>query len=164
MSFKRDSLAVLLDRIYAQYTGLFRPLDKTPRHNLLKVFSSVDAGMYHQLLGDLDFLAKQIFPDTAEGAYLREHWSGKVAPLYAVTAFGEATITGSANKPLPAGVVFEAASGERYYLEKSYRLDANGQAAITVKAENPGVQGNLAAGEKLSIVSSIPVGIDSPPW
>lgn len=162
MSFKRDSLAVLLDRIYAQYTGLFRPLDKTPRHNLLKVFSSVDAGMYHQLLGDLDFLAKQIFPDTAEGAYLREHWSGKVAPLYAVTAFGEATITGSANKPLPAGVVFEAASGERYYLEKSYRLDANGQAAITVKAENPGVQGNLAAGEKLSIVSSIPVGIDSP--
>jgi hypothetical protein len=46
MSFSRDSLAVLLDRIYANYESLYRPLDKTPRHNLLKVFASVDAGIY----------------------------------------------------------------------------------------------------------------------
>jgi hypothetical protein len=58
MSFKRDSPAVLPDRVYANYIGLFRPPDKTPRQNLLKVFASVDAGMYHRLLGDLDFLAK----------------------------------------------------------------------------------------------------------
>jgi hypothetical protein len=62
---------------------------------------------------------------------------------------------------IPSGLVFQAASGERYYLEKSYRLDANGQAIITVKAENPGTQGNLAAGEKLTILSAIPAGIDS---
>ena len=161
MSFKRDSLTVLLNRIYANYTGLFRPLDKTPRQNLLKVFSSVDAGIYHQLLGDLDFLSKQIFPDTAEGEYLREHWSSKIAPLYAVTASGEVTMTGTANKPIPSGVVFEAASGERYYLNNAYRLDGSGQAIVSVKAENPGMQGNLAAGEKLSIISALPAGIDS---
>jgi uncharacterized phage protein gp47/JayE len=161
VSFKRESLAALLDRVYANYTSLFRPLDKTPRQNLLKVFASVEAGIYHQLLGDLDFLSKQIFPDTAEGAYLREHWSIKLAPLYAIAAIGEVTVTGMPGKTIPSGVVFQAASGERYYLEKSYRLDASGQAVITVKAENPGTQGNLAAGEKLSIVSAIPVGIDS---
>jgi uncharacterized phage protein gp47/JayE len=161
VSFKRDSLATLLDRVYANYASLFRPLDKTPRHSLLKIFASVEAGVYHQLLGDLDFLSKQIFPDTAEGAYLREHWSMKIAPLYAIAAIGEVLVTGQANKPVPSGVVFQAASGERYYLEKSYRLDANGQAVVTVKAENPGPQGNLAAGEKLSIVSAVPVGIDS---
>jgi uncharacterized phage protein gp47/JayE len=161
MSFKRDSLAVLLDRVYANYTSLFRPFDKTPRQNLLKVFASVDAGMYHQLLGDLDFLSKQIFPDTAEGEYLREHWSGRIAPLYAVSASGEATAAGKAGKPVPAGVVFEAASGERYYLEKTCRLDAGGQALITLKAENPGAGGNLSPGEKLSMVSAIPAGIDS---
>ena len=87
MSFKRDSPAALLDRIYANYTSLFRPFDKTPRHSLLKVFASVEAGMYHQLLWDLDFLSKQIFPDTADGECLREHWSSKTAPLYAVTAY-----------------------------------------------------------------------------
>jgi uncharacterized phage protein gp47/JayE len=151
----------MLDRVYANYTSLFRPLDKTPRQNLLKVFSSVDAGIYHQLLGDLDFLSKQIFPDTAEGEYLREHWSDRVAPLYAITASGEVTMTGTANKPIPAGIVFEAASGERYYLNNAYRLDGNGKAVVTVKAENPGQQGNLVAGEKLTIISALPVGIDS---
>jgi uncharacterized phage protein gp47/JayE len=136
-------------------------LDKTPRQNLLKVFASVDAGIYHQLLGDLDFLAKQIFPDTAEGEYLREHWSSKVPPLYAITASGEITMTGTANKPIPSGVVFEAASGERYYLGNAYRIGSNGQAIVAGKAENPGQQGNLAAGEKLSVISAVPVGIDS---
>jgi len=159
--FKRDSLAVLLDRIYANYTSLFRPLDKTPRQNLLKVFASVDAGIYHQLLGDLDFLAKQIFPDTAEGEYLREHWSTRIPPLYAVTAIGEATMTGIPDKPIPSGVVFESAAGERYYLNNAYRLDENGEAVVIVKAETPGQQGNIAAGEKLSIISAVPVGIDS---
>jgi uncharacterized phage protein gp47/JayE len=161
MSFKRDSLAALLDRVYANYTSLFRPLDKTPRQSLLKVFASVDAGMYHQLLGDLDFLAKQIFPDTARGEYLREHWSSTTAPLYASAASGEVTVTGIAERPIPSGVVFSSASGEHYYLDKSYRLDADGRALVTVRAENPGAQGNLASGEKLSVISSIPSGVDS---
>jgi uncharacterized phage protein gp47/JayE len=161
MSFRRDSLAVLLDRVYANYISLFRPLDKTPRQNLLKVFASVEAGIYHQLLGDLDFLAKQIFPDTAGGEYLREHWSNKTAPLYAVAAAGEVTVTGTAGRSIPSGVVFAAASGERYYLENACKLDAEGQAIITVKAETPGQQGNLAPGEKLSIISAVPAGMDS---
>jgi uncharacterized phage protein gp47/JayE len=161
VSFKRNSLAALLDRVYANYTGLFRPLDKTPRQNLLKVFASVDAGIYHQLLGDLDFLSKQIFPDTAEGKYLREHWSSRTTPLYAITASGEAVMTGTADRPVPSGVVFEAASKERYYLENASRLDGCGAALVTVKAENPGQQANLAAGEKLSVISALPAGVDS---
>jgi len=161
VSFKRDSLSVLLNRTYANYTSIFRPLDKTPRQNLLKVFASVDAGIYHQLLGDLDFLAKQIFPDTAEGKYLREHWSTRVPPLYASTAIGEVEMTGTADKPIPSGVVFEAASGERYYMNTVGKLNGNGQAIVTVKAETSGQQGNLAAGEKLSVISTIPTGIDS---
>jgi uncharacterized phage protein gp47/JayE len=161
MSFKRDSLAVLFDRSYANYTSLFRPFDKTPRQNLLKVFASVEAGMYHQLLGDLDFLSKQIFPDTAEGEYLREHWSSKTTPLYAIAASGEITLTGFPNKSVPSGVVFGAKSGEHYYLDKSYKLDASGQAIATIKAENPGAQGNLDPGEKLSIISAIPAGVNS---
>jgi uncharacterized phage protein gp47/JayE len=136
-------------------------LDKAPRQNLLKVFASVDAGIYHQLSGDLDFLAKQIFPDTAEGRYLREHWSNKTAPLYATTSSGEITVTGMANKTIPAGVVFEAASGERYFLKNAYKLNGGGGAFVTVEAENPGQQGNLAVGEKLKIISALPVGIDS---
>jgi uncharacterized phage protein gp47/JayE len=141
--------------------SLFRPLDKTPRQNIVKVLAAVDAGIYHQLLGDLDFLAKQIFPDTAEGEYLREHWSSKVPPLYALAATGEITLTGLANTPVPAGLLFSSTSGVRYYLETASRLDNDGRAAVLVKAQTLGNEGNLREGERLSIVSALVAGLDS---
>jgi uncharacterized phage protein gp47/JayE len=161
MPFKRDPLSVLLDRVYSNYTSLYKPLDRTPRQNLLKVLASVDAGVYHQLLGDLDFLAKQIFPDTAEGEYLREHWSGRVTPLYATGASGEVLISGIPGRPVPAGLVFSAASGERYYTDQAYRIGADGKAVALIKSQSFGTAVNLAAGEELSIVSTIPAGVDS---
>lgn len=161
MPFKRDSLSVILDRVYAKYTSLYKPLDKTPRYNLLKVFSAVDAGMYHGLLGDLDFLALQLFPDSATGAYLREHWSSRTTPLYAIAAHGEIIISGTANKAIPAGVVYKAASGETYYNESAGRLGADGSAAIRIKAQGTGLKTNLTAGEELTIISAIPAGINT---
>jgi uncharacterized phage protein gp47/JayE len=161
MPIKRDSLAVILDRVYANYISLFKPLDKTPRMSLLKVFSSVDAGMYHQLLGDIEFLSRQLFPDTAEGAFLREHWSSRVTPLYATGAAGEIIVTGTAGKTIPAGVVFQSQSGERYYTESAHQIESGGSVIIHVKAEGQGLHTNLAGGAELSIVSSIPQGIDS---
>jgi uncharacterized phage protein gp47/JayE len=159
--FKRDSVAVILDRVYANYASLFKPLEKTPRHSLLKVFAAVDAGILHQNLGDLDFLALQLFPDTAEGDYLRQHWASRVTPLYAIAASGEALLTGIPNKPVPAGLVFASASGEQYYTEKAYRIGSDGTVLITLKSQGTGLNTNLAPGEELSIVSSIPAGIDS---
>jgi uncharacterized phage protein gp47/JayE len=161
MPFKRDSLGVTLDRIYANYVSLFKPLDKTPRQSLLKVFSAVDAGIYHQLLGDLDFISLQLFPDTATGAYLREHWSSRVPPLHAIAANGSVVISGLPNKPVPAGIVFKSAVGETYYTESAYKLGAGGTITARVKAQDTGLKTNLAGGEELSIVSAIPSGIDS---
>jgi len=159
--FKRDSLGVTLDRVYANYASLFKPLDRTPRHSLLKVFAAVDAGILHQNLGDLDFLALQIFPDSATGDYLRQHWSSRVTPLYAIAATGQALMTGIPNKPIPSGLVFASASGERYFTEKTYRIGADGTVAVTLKAQNMGIVANLAPGEELSIMSSIPPGVES---
>jgi uncharacterized phage protein gp47/JayE len=161
MPFKRDSLGVMLDRIYANYVSLFKPLDKTPRQSLLKVFSAVDAGIYHQLLGDLDFLSFQLFPDTATGEYLREHWSSRVLPLHAIAANGNVVISGLPNKPVPAGIVFKSASRETYYTESVYKLGADGTVIARVKAQDTGLKTNLAEGEELKIVSAIPAGIDS---
>jgi uncharacterized phage protein gp47/JayE len=58
-------------------------------------------------------------------------------------------------------MVFSAASGERYYTEQAYRIGADGTAIIRVKSSNFGIAVNLAAGEELSIVSTIPAGVDS---
>jgi len=161
MSFRRDSLAVLTERVKAKYASLFRPLDGTPRHGLLDVFASVDAGIYHQLLGDLDFLARQIFPDTAEGVFLRRHWSARVPPLHAATASGEVYMTGIPGRGIPAGLLLAAASGERFFAEAAARLDADGRAVVAVRAQDPGSRANLAPGVELSVASAIPAGVDS---
>ncbi|MDR1031033.1 MAG: baseplate J/gp47 family protein, partial [Treponema sp.] len=161
MPFRRDSLSVILDRIYAQYMSRFKPLERTPRYNLLKVISAVDAGMYHQLLGDLDFLALQLFPDTAEGEYLRAHWSSRITPLYAIAASGEVLITGIADRPVPAGLIFASSSGERYYTEHAYRIGTDGTVVVRVKAQGTGLQTNLTTRQELSVVSAIPAGISS---
>jgi uncharacterized phage protein gp47/JayE len=161
MPFQRDSLPVILDRVYAQYMSRFKPLDRTPRYTLLKVFSAVDAGMYHQLLGDLDFLALQLFPDTAEGEYLRAHWSSRITPLYAIGATGEVLVTGIPDRPVPSGLLFASASGERYYTDQAYRIGIDGTVIVQVKAQDTGLKTNLAAGQELSVVSAIPAGISS---
>ena len=161
MPFKRDSLGVMLDRTYANYASLFKPLDKTPRQNLLKVFSAVDAGIYHQLLGDLDFLSLQLFPDTATGAYLREHWSSRIIPLNAIAANGNVVMSGLPNKPIPVGIILKSAVGETYYTESAYKLGADGTTTARVKAQNTGLITNLTEGEELNIVSAIPAGINS---
>jgi len=161
VSFKRDSLAALTERVRARYESLFRPLGGTPRRGLLDVFARVDAGIYHQLLGDLDFLSRQLFPDTAEGESLRQHWSARVPPLLAATASGEAYMTGIPGRSVPAGVLLAHASGERYHVEAAARMDADGGAIVAVRAQSPGSRSNLAPGEELSITSAVPAGVDS---
>jgi uncharacterized phage protein gp47/JayE len=161
MAFNRDSLQVLKERTYANYLSRFTPLNRTPRHNLLPVFANVDAGLSHLLQGDLVFLSKQLFPDTAEGEYLRAHWSSRVPPLYAVAATGKVEVSGIAGIAVPAGVVFKSASGKRYFTENAYSISGHGKAVVNVKAESAGADSNLEAGSQLAIVSAKPSGVES---
>jgi uncharacterized phage protein gp47/JayE len=161
MPFSRDSLQVLKERTYANYLSLYKPLDRTPRYNLVSVLANVDAGLFHLLQGDLVYLSKQLFPDTAEGEYLRKHWAGRVPPLYAAAAIGTVEISGNAGVSVPAGIVFKSTAGKRYFTEKAYKISGSGKVLVTVKAENAGIESNLASGSSLIIVSAIPSGVDS---
>lgn len=161
MALTRESLPVLFDRMYSNYMSRLKPLDKTARHNLIRVMAEVEAGVYHQLLGDLSFLAEQIFPDTATGDYLRMHWSDRVPPLYAVSAIGTAQVKGAAGTAVPAGLVYVSESGKRYFTDRAYKIGAGGTAAINLNAEKAGSDSNLAAGKKLKMSSAIPAGLTS---
>jgi len=70
-------------------------------------------------------------------------------------------MTGQPNRGIPAGLLFAAPSGERYYNEAASRLDSNGSAVVNVKAQTTGAQANLTSGAELAIVSAIPPGVDS---
>ena len=161
MAFNKDSLQTLKEKTYAHYLSLFKPLDRTARYNLVTVMANVDAGLFHLLQGDLAFLSKQLFPDTAEGEFLRAHWAGRVPPMHAVAAVGEITISGNAGLTIPAGTVLKSTLGKRYFTEKSYSIGNDGKALVYVKAENAGADSNLEADSPLVIISSIPSSIDS---
>jgi uncharacterized phage protein gp47/JayE len=161
MAFNKDSLQVLKERTLANYLSLFKPLDKTPRHSLISVMANVDAGLAHLLQGDLVFLSRQLFPDTAEGDFLRAHWASRVPPLYAVAAVGIVEVSGNAGVSLPAGTVFKSSSGKRYFTERSYNIADNGKALVYVKAETVGADSNLQPESRIAIVSAIPSVIDS---
>jgi uncharacterized phage protein gp47/JayE len=161
MAFNRDSLQVLKERTLANYLSLFKPLDRTPRRSLVSVMADVDAGLAHSLQGDLVFLSKQLFPDTAEGGYLRAHWSSRVPPLYAKAAAGGVEVSGTAGISVPAGVVFKSVLGKRYFNNKTSVISIDGKTIVNVKAENAGSDYNLIAGNELKIVSAVSSGIDS---
>jgi uncharacterized phage protein gp47/JayE len=117
--------------------------------------------MYHQLQGDLVFLADQLFPDTATGEFLRLHWSDRVPPLYAVAARGVLAVSGFPGAAVPAGLVYASPAGKRYYTGAAYRIGGEGAVTVQVTAEEPGADSNLGAGVDLSLVTAIPPGLDS---
>lgn len=161
MAFERETLQSILDRTWSNYMSLLKPLDKTPRYNLLKVLAYTEGGGIHQLLGDLSFLSVQIFPDSASGEYLRAHWSDRVPPLYASAAAGEVIQTGSPGASVPKGLVYTSATGKRYYTSRSYTVGENGRCKVWVTAEESGSESNLEAGSVLSIASALSAGMDS---
>lgn len=161
MAFERETLQTLLDRTYSNYMSLLKPLDKTPRYNLMKVLAYTEGGDVHQLLGDLSFLSEQIFPDTATGKYLRAHWSDRVPPLYASAATGKVIQTGVSNSSVPKGLIYTSEAGKRYYTNRSYTIGETGAVEVWVMAEESGVESNLDAGSKLTVVSALSAGLDS---
>lgn len=160
MALQRPSLSALEDRVYQDFSSRFSPLAKSPRYNLLKVLSLVDAGKYHQLYGDLEFLSRQIFPDTADGEYLRAHWSDRVSPNHAVIAIGNVVFTGTNGASIPAGLILSSSSGKTYYVETQVSI-ISGSAMATVKAQEAGENSNLDEGASLSISSAVPPGVNS---
>ena len=161
MAFERETLHSILDRTYSNYMSLFKPLDKTPRYNLLKVLAYTEGGNVHQLLGDLDFLSMQIFPDTATGEYLRAHWSDRVPPLYASVATGKVIQTGVMGASVPKGLVYTSAAGKRYYTSRSYTVGNDGTVEVWVTAEKSGEDSNLNAGSEVTVASALSAGLDS---
>lgn len=161
MAFEQETLQSLLDRTYSNYMSLLKPLDKTPRYNLMKVLAYTEGGDIHQLLGDLSFLSRQIFPDTASGEILRAHWSDRVPPLYASTAVGTVIQTGTPHSSVPKGLVYASGAGKRYYTSRSYIIGETGAVEVWVTAEESGKESNLAADSELTVVSALSAGIDS---
>ena len=154
MPFERPSLQELIARIQADMDSR---LDGQPwlRRRLLAILARMEGGVAHGLYGYLDWLARQIMPDTAETEHL-ERWASiwGITRRAATQAAGYAAFSGEDDAAIPTGTEVQSPSGQIYVtLADAWIEDGTARAAI--EAVEAGPDGNASDATPLQL--SIPV-------
>ncbi len=156
MPFQRPDLSTLVTRTQADTAARLTGVDPALRRSLVGVLSAVRAGSVHGLYGYLDWLAKQLMPDTAELEHL-ERWASiwlQENRKAATAATGQASFTGLNGSAIPTGTLLLRADGLEYATTEEV-LVAAGAATVPVQAVAAGVAGNADPGILLSLVSPV---------
>lgn len=155
MPFSRPALSDLIERAVQDIETRLPGTDARLRRSNLNVLARTHSGAVHGLYGYLDWISRQVLPDTADAEIL-ERW----ASIWGVTrkaasfAAGPVTLTGTTGTVVPAGTVLAAADGQEFETDAEVVL-ASGTATAQVTALAAGQAGNLADGTALSLVSPI---------
>src|SRR6516165_6108727 len=128
-------------------------------NTVLRVMADAQAGLARLILKYLDWLSRQLLPDTAEALWLDRHGTiwlvnadgslGRKSPL---PASGTVGFSGTEGVLIPEGFGLTAPSGDTYETLEFLTLPAPGlqPAEVAVKALNPGGSGNQPAGTLLA--------------
>lgn len=160
MAFQRPTLAQLVERIQQDCVSRLALVGGVLRRSVVAVLSRVFAGAVHELHGFLEFLSRQVFPDTSELEFLERQGA-----LYGITrkaatfAEGNVTFTGSNGTLIPSATLLQRSDGLRYATQADATIAA-GTATAAVEAETAGEDSNADAGVSLSLVSPI-IGVGS---
>ena len=159
-NFQRPTLQQLIDRIKADFNYRLDGADANLRRSLLIVFSRVLGNLAHNQYGYLDFIARQIMPDTATDENLRR-WAAifKVEANDATKANGNATFIGENGTVIPADTLWQRRDGFEYKTTEEAVI-ASGSAVVPIEAVSAGILGNTENGTTITIVSPIS-GLDS---
>lgn len=124
-----------------------------------RAFADGNAGLAHLTLLYLDWIAKQMLPDTAEAEFLRERhaqiWLG--GWKRATFASGTVLATGSSGKSIPAS---SRITGPVAYETSRLVILGDGPTSVPIHALEPGALGNLDNGALLAFAASIE-GVDA---
>lgn len=155
MPFERPTLAELIVRIGGDLRGRLEVVGPILRRAMADVLSAVWAGANHTLYGYLDWLAKQLFGDTAEReALLRMASLYGITPVPATFATGNVTATGTNGSVIPAETILRLDAATAYRVTTEQTIAA-GTATLPVQAVLAGDEANLVEGATLSFESPI---------
>lgn len=124
-------------------------------HSVLSVLNRVNAGLSageHQHLG---WLANQIIPTTADEEYLLEY--ARMKGIYRkqpASAAGIATFEVASPTTIPENTKLQDDQGQVFVVTQNVQVSA-GTADVQIEAEQEGLDGNIAVGTKLSLVSAV---------
>lgn len=156
MAFQRPTLTDIIDRTFSDLVSRLSLQGALLRRSVVGVLARVLAGASHMLHGHLEWIAKQVIPDTAD------EWLPRWAAIWGVSR-KEAEFAGgpvSFNVPGSATVIpaltllKRSADGVEYETQADAPVTA-GAATATVKAVETGGIGNADAGTSLTLVFPI---------
>lgn len=155
MPFSRPPLQTLIDRVIADFESRLPGADARLRRSNLNVLSRIHASAAHSLYGFLDWISRQVFPDTAEAENL-ERWATiwSIPRRAAAFAIGQATATGTNGIVIPAATRFKRADGIEYETDAEVTI-AIGTATVALTAIEAGQNGNTSASTALTLATPI---------
>ena len=152
MAFDRPSLRELITQLQ---TDAEREAGAVQlRQSNLRVLPKCFAFAVHGLYSFINWIVRQLFPDTAETQYLERHAS--IQGIYrrvASSATGTLTVTRTTGSALPVGTVFLAADGVTRYVTTEEPEDDQNE--VEVQCASVGTVGNRSAGEIYTLVSAL---------
>lgn len=155
MAFQRPTLAQLIERIGQDFVSRLSLVGGVLRRSVVGVMARVFAGAAHELHGFLEFLSRQVFPDTSELEYLERQGSLYDVNRKAATfATGNVELSGNDGTLIPTGTLLQRSDGARYETQADGTI-ASGVAVVAVEALDAGDDGNADALVVLTLVSPI---------
>jgi uncharacterized phage protein gp47/JayE len=148
--------------------GTLPGADATIANSVLRVLSDVVGAVCHLTLQYIDWLARQLLPDTAETEWLDRHgdiWltnaDSTTGRKMATFASGTVLMTGTGGAVVPLATPLSSAVGAvGYETTAQVTLLAGAATSVPVRALDPGIAGNRAAGDTLALETA-PTGVDS---
>lgn len=119
------------------------------RWTLVPVLSRVIAGVSHTLHGHINFILRQIFSSTAEGAYL-ERRASEYGIYRKAASYATGVVTFVGLGVVPEGTLLQTGDGAVYVTTTD---SSDGEAPI--KASAAGASGNADAGMELTLISPV---------
>ena len=160
MPFERPTLTALIDQVRGDIRGRLEIVGALLRRAMADALGAVVANVGHRLRGYLDWLADQLFVDTAEReALIRRAKPYGITPVEASFATGNVTITGTDGFSVLAGTVLKLDAATVYTVKTGATI-SGGTGMIVVTAVLAGAASNLAAGTTLTFESTVP-GVNS---
>ncbi len=159
MAYSRPTLSTILSRVRADIQSRLTGSDAYLRRSVEGVLARVLAGAVHGLYGFLEYLSKQLMPDTAEGSYLNRWcaiWGIERNP--ATVSTGQCTFTGSNGTVMPASTEIQV--GDYTYTTDAAGTVSGGSVTVDVTSTDTGADTQAEAGQVASLTSPI-AGIDS---
>ena len=161
MPFNRPPLDLLIARSAASIQSRLPGTDAVLRRSLTGIVARMSAGTEHGLYGYLDWLARQLMPDTAEEEHL-ERWASiwGVSRKDAGHASGGVSITGTPGAVLSEGTICLRSDAARYAVVSDATVGDGGTGTAFVSAVDAGTEGNAPVGTVLVLASPVS-GLDS---